>query len=199
MIWLFAGLVFIGPLTAYALMKWFDKKQSDLPVLVSNEHRVHDFYLLNQDSQLVSQVSWKDKIIVADFFFTFCTTICPKMTASLVKVQKVYRNDPVIRFNSFTVDPERDGPSQLKNYAAALGISTTNWDLLTGPKHEVYKLARNGFKVVATDGDGGPDDFIHSSRLVLVDKQKRIRGYYDGTDAGEVERLIEDIRKLKKD
>lgn len=199
MIWLFVVFVFIGPLTVYAVVKWFDREHTRLPVLISEEHRILDFYLLNQDSQLVSQETWKNKIVVADFFFTFCTTICPKMTASLRKVQSEFMNDPAIRFNSFSVDPERDVPSQLKNYTLGLGIPTKNWDFLTGPKKEIYKLARNSFKVVATDGDGGADDFIHSSRLVLVDKKKRIRGYYDGTDDQEVERLIADIRKLKKD
>jgi protein SCO1/2 len=94
------------------------------------------------------------------------------------------------------VDPERDNPGVLKNYAQRMKIETGNWDLLTGTKKDIYRMARNSFLAVATDGDGGPEDFIHSEKLVLIDKQKRIRGFYTGTSDQEVKQLIIDIKKL---
>ena len=112
-------------------------------------------------------------------------------------VNEEFKNDNSILLNSFSVDPERDSATQLKTYADRFGIVTAKWDLLTGDKREIYKLARNSFMIVATDGDGGPNDFIHSERLVLIDAQKRIRGYYDGTSDKEVKQLVNDIKKLK--
>ena len=154
--------------------------------------------MINQNGEARSTKEWEDKIVVADFFFTTCPTICPKMTASLKKVGEIYQDDEVL-INSFTVDPEKDDPKKLTAYIKKFNLPVENWDLLTGSKKEIYKLARNSFMVVATDGDGGPGDFIHSENLVLVDKKKRIRGYYDGTDKNEVEQLIIDIKKLKNE
>ena len=94
-------------------------------------------------------------------------------------------------------DPERDNPERLRSYVNKFSINTNNWQLLTGTKTEIYRLARNGFMIVATDGDGGPEDFIHSEKLVLIDKQRRIRGYYNGTNSAEVNNLINDIKKLQ--
>lgn len=195
---LFAILVFIIPVSAWAFINWYEKKSKPLPVMgKTKEHRISDFHLLNQDGELKSTDDWKNKIVVADFFFTHCPTICPQMTKSLKKIQEVYKTDSAIQFNSFTVDPERDSSGQLKKYANQFNIDTYNWNLLTGNKREIYKLARNSFMIVATDGDGGPDDFIHSENLVLIDKQKRIRGYYAGTSDKEVNQLIRDIKKLQ--
>jgi len=118
------------------------------------------------------------------------------MTNSLKKVQQAFKEDEIL-IRSFSVDPERDSVAQLRKYAGQFGINTSNWELLTGDKKEIYKFARNGFMIVATDGDGGPNDFIHSEKLVLIDKQKRIRGYYDGTSGNQVKQLIADIKKLK--
>ncbi len=197
---LFAVLVFVLPVTAWALVNWYEKKFETLPVIGKEKnHRVSDFQLINQDGISRSAEAWKDKIVVADFFFTHCPTICPKMTNSMKRVNEVYKNDAAILLSSFTVDPERDSAAQLKKYASRFGVETTKWDLLTGDKKEIYKLARNSFMIVATDGDGGPNDFIHSERLVLIDKQKRIRGYYDGTSDKEVDQLINDIKKLKNE
>ena len=103
--------------------------------------------------------------------------------------------DKNLVINSFSVDPERDSTGQLKIYSARLGAGN-NWSLLTGDKKELYRFARKELLISATDGDGGPDDFIHSDNLVLIDKQKRIRGFYRGTDKDDVDRLIQDIKKL---
>ena len=195
---LFAVMVFIIPVSAWALLNWYEKKVQGLPVMgKTKEHRIGDFQLINQDGQLKSTADWNDKIVVADFFFTHCPTVCPKMTKSLIRIQEAFKTDAEILISSFTVDPERDSSAQLKKYARQYNVDTRNWNLLTGDKKEIYKLARNSFMLVATDGDGGPEDFIHSENLVLVDKQKRIRGYYDGTSDKEVNQLISDIKKLQ--
>ena len=195
---LFVMMVFILPVTAWALLNFYEKRWEALPIMgKTKEHIISDFTLTNQDGQLKCRADWESKIVVANFFFTHCPVICPKMTNSLKRVSKVFENDQAVLINSFSVDPERDSATQLKKYAYNFGINTANWNLLTGDKKQIYKLARNSFMVVATDGDGGPEDFIHSEKLVLIDKQKRIRGYYDGTGNKEAGQLINDIKKLK--
>ena len=120
------------------------------------------------------------------------------MTRSLKTVQDAFEEErDGILFNSFSIDPGRDHPGRLKIYAQKFSIATDNWQFLTGDKKDIYKLARNGFRIVATDGDGGPNDFIHSEKLVLIDRQRRIRGYYDGTNLEDVNNLIHDIKKLQ--
>lgn len=195
---LFAAIVFILPISAWVLYSWYENKIQALPVLGKTKaHRISDFWLINQEGKLKSTAGWKNKIVIADFFFTHCPVICPKMTNSLKKVQQIFLEDTAIFFNSFTVDPERDSFPELKKYVGKFSIDNRNWDLLTGDKKDIYRLARNSFMIVATDGDGGPGDFIHSEKLVLVDTQKRIRGYYDGTSEKEVNQLVSDIKKLK--
>lgn len=204
-IFLMAALVFVVPFAAFAAMNWYTKKFSKLPVLgpVKKEgkktldHTIADFSFINQDNRQVTMANWKGKIVVADFFFTHCPSVCPAMTRNLQKVQTALQTDDEILINSFSVDPFRDSAAQLKSFSKRMKINNANWDLLTGDKQELYKLARNSFMIVATDGDGGPDDFIHSEKLVLIDKQQRIRGYYQGTSEKETERLIHDIKKLK--
>ena len=197
-IWIFALIVFAVPVSAFALLNLYEKKFDKLPVLDNAKDKyIGDFRLINQEGEIKSTAAWKNKIVIVDFFFTHCPTTCPKMTKSLKKIQAAYSSDNNIIFNSFSIDTERDSSSQLKKYAAQYQIESSNWDLLTGDKKEIYKLARNSFDIVATDGDGGPEDFIHSEKLVLIDTQKRIRGYYDGTNPGEVNQLIIDIKKLK--
>ncbi|MBA2500769.1 MAG: SCO family protein [Chitinophagaceae bacterium] len=205
-IWIYFAIILAAPFGAYGVYSWYQSKFEMLPVIGSErkglkdegEHRIADYHLINQDGEVRSTKEWEDKIVVADFFFTTCPTICPKMTASLKKISEVYNDDEVL-INSFTVDPERDDPQTLSEYIKKFNLPTQNWDFLTGSKKEIYKLARNSFMVVATDGDGGPTDFIHSENLVLVDTKKRIRGYYDGTSEKEVDQLIIDIKKLKNE
>lgn len=204
---LFIIMVFVIPVAAYALLNVYEKKAGTLPVLgpvlkvngSPTEHHISDFHLTNQEGQTVSRADWKDKIVVVDFFFTHCPSICPKMTTNLKRVNTIFRADNSVRINSFSVDPERDSSAQLKRYAIQFGIDTRHWDLVTGGKKEIYRLARNSFMIVATDGDGGPGDFIHSEKLVLIDKQGRIRGYYSGTSYDETDQLINDIKKLQNE
>ncbi|GAA4734385.1 SCO family protein [Flavisolibacter ginsenosidimutans] len=196
--WIFIAAVVILPLTVFAVVKWYENQFTRLPVLVSQEHRVGDFNLTNQYGKTISLKDWNDKIVVANFFFTHCPVVCPKMMRNLVKVQNVYRNDKNFLITSFSVDPERDTVAQLQNFASRMNVEGA-WHLLTGSKKEIYAMARKSFRVTATDGDGGPQDFIHSESLVLVDKQGRIRGYYNGTNDTEVANLIRDINRLQKE
>lgn len=197
-IWLFFALVFIVPATVFGIVLWYQKNMSKLPVYYSSVDRNYrEISFTNQNKKVITISDWDGKIVVADFFFTHCGSICPKMSRSMLEVQRTFRHDDKISLNSFSVDPERDSASQLKVYGDGLGIDDFNWNLLTGDKKEIYRLARNAFRVVVTDGDGGPSDFIHTEKLVLLDKEKRVRGYYDGTSPQDVKQLIKDIKKLR--
>lgn len=170
-----------------------DEDQRD----IYKNHRIRDFKLVNQDGVSVTDSFLKDKIYVADFFFTTCPTICPVMSNELERVQEAFEGDLGIQIVSHTVQPEYDSPEILKEYAALHKANPTQWTFLTGDKSEIYSLARKSYFAVTTEGDGGISDFIHTENFVLVDKKKRIRGFYDGTSADDVNRLIKDIKILK--
>jgi protein SCO1/2 len=196
--WMFLALVIALPVTVFAVVNWYEINVQQLPVINATEYPVENFHLTNQQGEVRSPDAWKGKIVVANFFFTHCPVICPKMMRQLKRVEEVYINDPQLLINSFSVDPEHDSQSRLKTYATQMGINGA-WDLLTGDKQQIYRLARKSFAVSATDGDGGPTDFIHSDKLILLDKQKRIRGYYNGTEQTEVDQLIKDIQRLRNE
>jgi protein SCO1 len=195
-IWIFVAAVVIIPIGLYSIVKWYENRFTKLPVLGGTEHVIENFTMTNHHGSTTSTAEWKDKIVVTNFFFTHCPTVCPKLTRSMKKVQQAYMGDKELLLYSITVDPERDNPAKLNDYAQNMDIKG-NWNLLTEDKKKIYRLARNSFRVVATDGDGGPGDFIHSELLVLADRQKRIRGYYNGTIPSEVDQLIKDIARLK--
>jgi protein SCO1/2 len=192
-IWSFFIVVILTPVVVFGVVKWYEQMFNPLPVLGPKDHVVHDFNLKNQEGKAVNIDAWKGKIVVANFFFTHCPAICPKMVYQLKRVQAYSKKK--IAIASFSVDPERDSVERLRHYAEQAGIKG-NWMLLTGDKKQLYRFARKELFIVATDGDGGPEDFIHSESLVLIDRNKKIRGYYKGTDAKEVDRLIRDISKL---
>ena len=196
-IWIFMAVVVLLPMGVFAIVKWYEHSYTRLPELGPRDHEIANFQLTDQTGRTVSLQNWNDKIVVANLFFTHCPSVCPKMIRSLKRVQQVYANDPQLLINSFTVDPERDSVAQLARYASMADIRN-NWQLITGSKKDIYKLARKSFLIVATDGDGGPNDFIHSELLVLIDQQKHIRGFYNGTDEGEVTNLLRDIKRLKQ-
>ena len=164
---------------------------------VKKYHRIADFSLLNQNGDTITQENYRDKIYVADFFFTTCPTICPIMTANLVEVQAALANDPEVLLLSHSVTPEIDSVAQLKKYAIEKGVNDAKWNLVTGDKEQIYELARKSYLAVQEDGDGGPFDMIHTENFILVDKQRRIRGFYDGTKEEEMDRLLSDIEILK--
>ena len=160
-------------------------------------HKIADFSLINQNGETITQDDYKDKIYVADFFFTTCQTICPVMTKNMHEVQKAFIADNEVKMLSHTVTPEIDTVAQLKRYAQEKGVNASKWNLVTGDKKQIYELARKSYLAVKDDGDGGPFDMIHTENFMLIDKERQIRGYYDGTDPKEIERLIEDIKTLK--
>lgn len=159
-------------------------------------HKVPAFSFVNQDGKTITQDVMKGKVAVVDFFFTTCQTICPIMTDELGGIDSIFskRKDFVIL--SHTVDPETDTVAQLKAYAAEKGITNPNWHLLTGDKAALYKQAREGYFLDASIGNGGPDDFVHTQLFALIDKEGRIRGYYDGTSKEDMKRLSIDLDLL---
>lgn len=206
-------LIFIGGLTvSYFIVK--PKKQ--LPVYNPSQldkrlvdenirntgrgHRVLPFALLNQYGDTVTEKDLEGKIYVADFFFTTCPGICKDMAVQKRRLQEVFKNDDQFVLVSHSVTPEADSVPVMKAYADLQGAIKGKWQLLTGDKPQIYKLARQSyFAILDEGGKGDEDDFIHTENFVLVDPEKRIRGFYDGTSAEEVDRLIEDIEVLKKE
>ncbi|MCB0478174.1 MAG: SCO family protein [Crocinitomicaceae bacterium] len=164
-------------------------------------HRIGQFAFLDQEGDTITKKDVEGKIYVADYFFTTCPTICPKMTAQLERVQEKYKDDPEILILSHTVHPENDTVEVMARYAQRHGAIPKKWYFLTGEKEELYRLARQSYFVlkpaeVGEPGDAG-SDFIHTNNFVLIDQKGRIRGYYDGTSPTEVDKLMEDIQKLK--
>jgi len=160
-------------------------------------HHIADFSFISQDSSIVTQETVKNKIYVADFFFSTCKSICPKMTNHLMRVQNAFKDEADVVIISHTVDPENDTPPVLAKYAEKHKAIVGKWFFVTGDKKQLYDLARNSYYITAMPGDGTGDDFIHSEKMVLIDKDKRIRGFYDGTDYFEITRLIEEVKVLQ--
>jgi len=163
---------------------------------VKKYHKIADFELVNQNGDTITQDDYPG-IYVADFFFTTCQTICPIMTEHMVQIQEKLKDDPSVKLLSHTVIPATDTVAQLKRYALEKGVNDSKWNLVTGPKKEIYDLARKSYLAVKTQGDGGKYDMIHTENFMLIDSKKRIRGYYDGTDPEAIEELLEDIAILK--
>lgn len=162
-------------------------------------HRIADFSLTNQNGKTVTQNDFKGKIYVADFFFTTCPTICIAMTDNLIKVQEKIKNNSNVMLLSHSVTPKMDSVAQLKKYALEKGVIDNKWHLVTGDKKVIYELARKSYLAVKEDGDGGPFDMIHTENFILVDPESRIRGFYDGTDLNEIDRLLEELDWLMEE
>lgn len=163
---------------------------------VKKYHTIADFSLTNQNGEQITQKDYEGKIYVADFFFTTCQTICPVMTDHMVTIQKELQQDNEVLLLSHTVTPEIDSVPQLKKYALEKGINDDKWNLVTGPKKEIYDLARKSY-LAAKDLPYSDYDLIHTENFVLVDKKRRIRGFYDGTNPDDIAKLLEDIKVLK--
>ncbi len=206
-IWVFLASVALATTVIYFSLEIYDDRMAKLPVYgpevevngETTEHVVPEFEFTNQYGRKVTEADMAGKVAVVNFFFTSCPTICPKMMRNMQTVQELYLNDENVILLSHTVDPKRDNPARLAKYADAYHIDADRWNLLTGDKKELYRQARNGYYMAASQGDGGDHDFIHSENLVLIDRQRRIRGYYDGTKEEHVEQLINDIAKLKRE
>jgi protein SCO1/2 len=166
---------------------------------ITKDHTIADFELINQNGQKITNKNYKDKIYVADFFFTRCQTICINMAYNMGELQNLYKKDTDIMFLSHSVTPEIDSVTVLKEYADRKGVIDGKWNITTGAKTHIYELARKSYFAVLDEGTGDENDFIHTEQFVLVDKEKRIRGYYDGTEKEEMEKLKKDIVLLKEE
>lgn len=162
-------------------------------------HRIADFELTNQYGEKISGQTTKGKMYVANFFFATCQSICPVMSTNLTEVQREFERDDSLLILSHSVNPLHDTVEVLMNYAGTYGAKKGKWHLLTGNKKMIYDLARVSYLVNALEDDGSPEGFLHSELFLLIDSQGRIRGMYDGTDKGQVQKLVSDIRLLKKE
>ena len=158
-------------------------------------HVIPPFRFINQEGIEISDQDLAGKIYVANFFFARCPEICPKMNDQLKRVQKAFKEEDALRILTHTVNPENDSIEVLNAYAAERQADKNRWWFLTGNKDSIYTLARNGYLVIAAQGKTD-DDFFHSQDLILVDKEKRIRGIYDGLEQAEVDTLIDEIKVL---
>lgn len=168
-------------------------------------HIIADFSFQNQNNETITQEDYKDVIYVADFFFTTCPTICPIMKDNMVWLQDKIKDYPDVKLLSFSVTPDIDTPEVLYEYAKEKGVMDDKWNMLTGNKKEIYYLARQSFLAVKTGSPEEMYDMVHTENFILVDKNGRIRGFYDGTlldeekeDTKNVEQLLEDIIWLRE-
>lgn len=168
----------------------------DPAALGHEDHRILPFTLLNQLGDTVTEADAAGQVLVVDFFFTRCATICPMLTSNMKRVQDSFMAEEGVRLMSHSVTPVADSVSVLSAYGEANGVNPDRWWLLTGPKPEVYKLARQSYFAALDEGDGGLQDFVHTENMVLVDTLGQLRGFYDGTDLDEVNRLVRDLQFL---
>ena len=165
---------------------------------IRKNHTIGDFELINQNGETITNKNYENKIYIADFFFTRCQNICITMAYNMAELQEYYKNDPDIMFLSHSVTPVIDSVSVLKEYALNKGVINGKWNVTTGSKIHIYDLARKNYFAVLDEGNGDENDFIHTEQFVLIDKERRIRGYYDGTKAEDMEKIKRDIKILKK-
>jgi protein SCO1/2 len=206
--------IFAAALTI-AVFACSSKKEGKLPIfghreVVVNEvngqkavdtvyHTIADFEFINQDSLPVTNKTFEGKIYVADFFFTSCRTICPKMKTQMLRVYDSIQAMPDVLILSHTIDPEHDDVARLHDFAERLGVSSTKWHFVTGEQDKIYDIAQTSYFATAMVDKTEPDGFIHSGAFLLIDKERRIRGKYDGTVEEDVNRLIKDIKKLRQE
>jgi len=163
---------------------------------VAKYHTIGNFSFTNQNGKTITQKDYEGKIYVADFFFTTCGSICPIMTTNMIDVQKAFANNPKVMILSHTVTPEIDSVPVLKKYAFEKGVIDSKWNLVTGDKKDIYSMARKSYLAVKLGKPEELYDMVHTENFVLVDAERRVRGFYDGTKKEEVKKLIEDIQWL---
>jgi protein SCO1/2 len=182
-------------------------KEEKLPIFGQREvvgadtvyHSIAPFSFVDQDSSIITNDTFRDKIYVADFFFTTCRTICPIMKTQMLRVYEVTREMPDVLIVSHTIDPEYDTVALLHDFANRLGVESKRWHFVTGVKDSIYKIAQTSYFATAMEDKAEPDGFIHSGAFLLIDKKQRIRGKYDGTKEEDVNRLIVDIKRLRRE
>ncbi len=160
------------------------------------DHKVPDYKLVNQDSNWVTPADFAGKVYVADFFFTSCPTICPTMKKEMLRVYQAFKDNEEVAIISHTIDPEYDTVALLKDFAEKLDVEAPKWQFVTGDKANIYELGQKGYMVTAMEDENEAGGFIHSGAFILVDKDRHIRGVYDGTQTDDVDRLINDIPRL---
>ena len=188
-----------------ALFYSCSSKPERLPIFGSREfngkdtiyHTIAPFQFVDQDSSRINNSTFKDKIYVADFFFTSCRTICPIMKTQMLRVYEATQSMPDVLILSHSIDPEYDTVALLHDFADRLGVQSNRWHFVTGVRDSIFKIAQTSYFTTAMEDKTEPDGFIHSGAFMLIDKQSRIRGKYDGTKEDDVNRLIEDIKKLR--
>lgn len=205
---LFLGMVLLAVLYIPGIKKGglpvynptdFNPKLVDNRLLgISNGHKVAGFTLKNQNGETITEANYKNKIYVADFFFTRCPSICPIMANNMKRLQNVFRENTDVMLLSLSVTPEMDSVPVLHDYAIKNGAMDAKWNITTGDKKHIYDLARKSYFAVVDENDGGLQDFIHTPNFILVDKEQQIRGIYDGTKEEDVNRLIQDISILQR-
>jgi len=177
--------------------------EEPLPILGQREvvdgdtayHRIPDFEFINQDSQIVTNATFDGKLYVADFFFISCPTICPKVKQQMLRIYERFQDEPRLLLLSHTIDVKHDTVPRLKQYAENLGVSSDRWHFVTGDKRAIYDIADDYFSIAIEDPDA-PGGFDHSGRLILVDDQRHVRAFCNGTEAEEVDRFMKDIELL---
>ncbi len=183
------------------------KTEKPLPIFGQREvvngdtvyHKVANFQFVDQDSAFVTNETFKDQIYVTDFFFTSCRTICPIMKTQMLRVYEATADIPDVKLLSHSIDPEYDTVALLHDFAKRLGVSSDRWHFVTGVKDSIYKIAQTSYFATAMEDKSEPDGFIHSGAFLLVDKEQRLRGKYDGTKEEDVNRLLVDINRLRKE
>lgn len=167
---------------------------------VAIDHKIADFKFTNQNGKIITQKDYDGKIYVADFFFTTCPTICPKMTNNMVWLQNQIKNNPKVMLLSHSVTPDIDSVPVLKKYAVKKGVLDRKWNLVTGDKKDIYYIARKSYLAVKTGKPEEMYDMVHTENFVLVDSKRRVRGFYDGTNLdGPTEPGIKNVKQLLED
>lgn len=199
---LLVGLITLGfMIYAYTILNPEKNQTEMLPVYGpknedSTDHTIAAFTFIDQQGNKVTEEAVNGKVFVADFFFTTCEGICPIMSGQMERVFEHYKGDERVHFLSHSVKPQEDSVPVLAAYATEHHADPKQWQFLTGEKQAIYEMARKSYLVSVTEGDGGPEDFVHTQFFALVDPERRIRGFYDGTDSTEVNKLIDDIHVL---
>jgi len=185
-----AGLPYLGR------HDFVEKTVNNETVVDTLYHQVADFSFMDQDSSIVTPETFDNKIYVTDFFFTSCPTICPVMKTQMLRVYESFKDNKEVALLSHTIDPVHDTVAVLRDYAERLGVSSDKWHFVTGEKDEIYDMGLKSYMVTAMEDENEPGGYIHSGAFILVDKDRHIRGMYDGTKPEQVDILIRDINKL---
>ncbi|MEZ0539846.1 SCO family protein [Fibrella arboris] len=162
----------------------------------SIDHTIPDFKFVSQDGDTVTAATLAGKIYVADFFFTSCPTICPKMKTQLKRVYERFNKNPDVLLLSHTIDPAHDSVPVLKEFATELGVTGKNWLFVTGDRDKIYDIGQSSYMVTAQADSSAPGGVVHSGAFILVDKARHIRGIYDGTTETGVDKLMADMDRL---